>query len=410
MVISTQLHYLKNKMFMKKITTFLSLAICLSSQSVFAQDQVAVDSAAWQAITNLQQQVNYQKPGDSHFMVVGLTTFGFVNSSTKSGGATTTTNTMGDAFEFSPMLLWRQSKKVLLEFEPSYDGNTFGVNWADVSYFAAPGLIIRAGYFVLPFGIYNKRLAAGWINKMATDPVGTADLPPASDFGVEVEGGFPLLGTMKWSYDFSLTNGMQLLPDGRIQNAGITDNNNNKTFTGRLGLLPFSNSSFEIGVSTLFGNVGDANSAYTGAKTNMYAFDLSYVKKIKKCLLNVKGQYNIININDQNYINPADSSTYTFTNKTTSYFAQASLRPAYVSNKILKNFELSFRYANFTTPKNSAWEENTNETDFGLNYWLSWRSVIRVSYELINSTSANIGVSNGTANTNNVFIQYSTEF
>ncbi len=46
-----------------------------------------------------------------------------------------------------------------MEFEPSYSsGGGLGVNWADVSYFASPGLIIRAGYFVLPFGIYSKRL------------------------------------------------------------------------------------------------------------------------------------------------------------------------------------------------------------------------------------------------------------
>ena len=396
---------------MKKIQVLTALLLAgFGFNSVLAQDQVAVDSAAWQAITNLQQQVNYLKPGDSHFMVVGLTTFGFVNSSVKAGGVTTTSNTMGDAFEFSPMLLWRQGKKVLLEFEPSYDGNTLGVNWADVSYFAAPGLIIRAGYFVLPFGIYNKRLAAGWINKMASDPVGIADMPPASDFGIEVEGGFHA-GDTKWSYDISLTNGMQLLPDGRIQNAGITDNNNNKTITGRLGFLPFSNSSLEVGVSGLFGNIGDANSAYTGAKTDMYAFDLSYMKKIRKFLFNVKGQYNIINVNNQNYVNPSDSTqTYTYTNTTTSYFAQLSARPAYISNKILKNFELAFRFANFTTPKNSTWEENTNETDIGLNYWLSWRSVVRVTYEMINSNSANLGLSNGTANTNKLYVQFSTEF
>ena len=59
-----------------------------------------------------------------------------------------------------------------MEFEPSFADGTLGVNWADVSYYAAPGLIVRAGYLVLPFGMYNKRLAAGWIDKLATDPSG----------------------------------------------------------------------------------------------------------------------------------------------------------------------------------------------------------------------------------------------
>ena len=144
----------------------------------------------------------------------------------------------------SPMLIWRHSNNLLVEFEPSFDGNTIGVNWANISYFAAPGLVIHAGYFVVPFGIYNKKLAAGWIDKLAGDPNGL-DMP-GTDFGIGLSGGFPL-GDMKWSYDVSLTNGLQLLPDGELQNAGIVDNNKGKMVSGRFSLLPFSNSCLEIG-------------------------------------------------------------------------------------------------------------------------------------------------------------------
>src|SRR5664279_5466983 len=286
---------------MKKSKFLLALAFYLFlltpiGNHLFAQDKV-VDSALLDRITELEKQSASRKSGDDHFMVAGLATFGFVanTTTTTSGGISQKSKTNSfpdvDHFEFSPLFLWRHGSKFLLEFEPSFDGFSLGVNWADVSYFVAPGLILRAGYLVTPFGTYSKRLAAGWIDKLPTDPTGVADYPPTTDFGVEAEGGFPI-GSMKWNYDISLTNGLQLLSDGELQTAGVVDNNINKTVTARLGLLPISNSSLEIGVSGMFGTVGDAGSPYENAKSQSYAADLNYVKLFNPILVNIKGQYN----------------------------------------------------------------------------------------------------------------------
>src|SRR5665213_3395397 len=384
----------------------LTIGLLVSINIAKAQ-QTTVDSALLDRVSALEQQVADQKPGESHFMVAGLATFGFVRSKTTftpAGGAcqSAKTNSLGDAdrYGLSPMLLWRHGTKFLVEFEPSFDGNSIGVNWANITYFAAPGLAIHAGYFVLPFGIYNKRLAAGWIDKIAPDPVGV-DLP-GTDFGVGVSGGLPL-GNMKWSYDLSLTNGLQLLPDGETQNAGIVDNNKNKTVTGRLALLPFSNSSLEIGVSGLYGGVADAGTNYNNANTSMYGADLSFVKNVAPFLINLKGQLSMIKVNSQNYIKPTDSSAYTFNNKTTSAFAQISIRPVTVTNKVLKNLELAFRYVNYSTPGNSLWGQNYDEEDIGLDYWLTWRTVVKLTYAKTHSVStANIaaGGTEGVTDTN----------
>jgi len=376
--------------------------------------QTTVDSALLDRVTELEKQSAYKKPGEDHFMVVGLATFGFVANKTTltSGGqgVATKTNSFGDAdhYEFSPMLLWRHGQKFLLEFEPSFDGNSLGVNWAAISYFALPGLIVRAGYFVLPFGTYNKRLAAGWIDKLATDPAGVADIPPASDFGVEIEGGLPL-GNMKWNYDISLTNGNQLLPDGEIQSAGIVDNNINKTLTGRIGLLPFSNSSLEIGVSGLVGKVGDVGSPYESAKTAMFAVDLNYVKMFNPILVNIKGQYNYVNVNKQSYVNPSDSSVYSFDNTTTSYFAQISLRPTGSSSKFVKNLEAAFRIGNFTTPSQSLWGQKSNSVEGALLYWLSWRTVFKLGYISSNANSTALGDPGTNTKSNSFIAQFSIQ-
>ncbi|MBN9384075.1 MAG: hypothetical protein J0H74_25215 [Chitinophagaceae bacterium] len=381
-----------------------------------AQRTTVVDSALLDRVAALEQQVADRRPGESHFMVTGLATFGFVRTKTTfkpvgEPAQTTKTNSLGDAgrYEFSPMLLWRHGTRWLLEFEPSFDGSSIGVNWANISYFAAPGITIRAGYFVLPFGIYNKRLAAGWINKVAPDPVGV-DLP-GSDFGIGLSGGLPL-GNMKWSYDISLTNGLQLLPDGELQGAGITDNNKNKTVCGRLSLLPVANSSLEIGVSGLYGGVADAGSNYNNANTTMYGADLNYVKSLDPLLFNIKGQYSRILVNKQQYVKPTDSSVYSFDNKSISAFAQISIRPVTASGKLIKNLELAFRYVRYNTPGNSTWGAKYNEEDIGLDYWMNWRTVLKFTYAWNRSLStANIsaGGTGGTTNMNSIYLQFSIE-
>ena len=132
-------------------------------------------------------RVDDHKRFDSHFMVGGLMTFGFNHTwnTTTSGGVSlkSKANSFGDVdrYEFSPMLLWRHGERMLIEFEPSFDGSGIGVNWACASYFAHPGVIIRAGFLVLPFGTYNKRLGAGWINKLVSDPVSVGNGPVSSD-------------------------------------------------------------------------------------------------------------------------------------------------------------------------------------------------------------------------------------
>lgn len=350
-------------------------------------------------------------------MVVGLTTFGFFNTKTvnTAGGVSVTskTNSLGDAsdYEFSPMLLWRHGDKFLMSFEPSFNNDGLSVNWADITYFAAPGLIFRAGYLVIPFGIYNKRLAAGWINKFATDPIGIPDIPPNTDYGVEVMGGFPL-GTMKWSYDIALTNGMQLLPDGELQGTGINDINLNKTISGRLGLLPFSNSSLELGVSGIYGNVAAPGSGYVNANTSMFAGDLSFVKTFSPILINVKAQYDLIKVNRQNFIGQNDTSMYSFDNTTKNGFVQVSARPTGSGKAWLRDFELAYRYGNLTTPSGSLWGSKNDESDIALDYWFSWRSVLKLTYEFNNSNSTTnpaVGPNTGNTKTNTWYVQFSIQ-
>jgi len=391
---------------------------------VAASPVVAQDSTDNAAATAEIPATTIKEP-ESHFMMVGLVTFGYVDQRVTNtlGGMKTSSrdNSLGDAdrYEFSPMFLWRHGDKLLMEFEPSFDGANLGVNWADVAYFVRPGLIIKGGYLVLPFGTYNKRLAAGWINKLPSDPIGT-DIA-GSDFGVELEGGLPL-GNMKFSYDVSISNGLQLNNDGTISGVGINAAGNGKTVCGRVGLLPFSNSSLEIGLSGLYGALatpagatfGNTNPTSTkGPYVSMYAIDLNYVKTLSPVQVNLKAQYSATMVDAANYLNPNDSTqTYTFNNVTTAAFGQVSVRPVQAKG-IARNFELAYRYVNYTAPKNSTWGQNYNESDISLDYWLSWRTVLKAGYEIIrtNGTSSEaIAGAQGSTDINRLIIQFSTEF
>ena len=421
---------MKTNKTLTKILLFAVFAFLKANNST-AQDMPGADNS------DISKQVASLKSGDGHFMMVGLVTFGFINQSTTNsfGGVkvfSDKSNSLGDAdrFEFSPMFLWRHGDRLLAEFEPSWDGNQIGVNWADISYYVAPGLIVRGGYIVLPFGTYTKRLAAGWINKLPSDPIGT-DMA-GSDFGVEVQGGFPL-GNMKWSYDVALSNGFQLnsspfvtdpaiLP-GTLSGVGINAINNGKTVTGRLALLPLSNSSLEIGVSGLYGNVATqqdtffttANPTATkGPMVNMYAVDFNFVRIVNPVQINIKAQYSAEMISGAYYIDPTTNIPYTFTNNTSTYFGQLSVRPSKSKSKILRNCEVAFRYVNYTSPKQSTWGMNYNEVDLSLDYWLSWRTVLKIGYENIKSDGTtsqfkSSGLDGSSTGINRLIIQFATE-
>jgi len=392
------------------------LVICIILQHSLKAQQTVVDSSLLERVTELEKQASYITPREDHFMVVGVATMGFATHKSTNSlngiSATNKTNSFPDAdnFEFSPMLLWRHGDKFLLEFEPSFNNNGISVNWADVSYFAAPNLIIRAGYFVLPFGTYAKREAAGWINKLARDPMGIAHMTP-TDYGVEIEGGLPL-GNMKMNYDIALTNGNQLNSDGTLTSGNIVDNNNNKTFTTRVGLLPFSNSSLEIGLSGMFGKVGDQGTNVQNRTGNLYAMDLNYVKNFSPILINIKSQYNLQEIEKADYISPVDSTqTYTFTNQTTAFFAQCSIRPVGLKN-FLKNFELAGRYTTYNTPANSTYGMNQHSTTIGLAYWITWRTVFKISYDAYTGTSTgskSLNAYSGITKTNTLYLQFSIQ-
>ena len=299
---------------------------------------------------------------------------------------------------FSPIFLVKLSDKLMFETELEFvfeDGELETVlEYANIMYSLNDYMTVRAGKFLLPYGTFTERLHPSWINKLSTAPLGFGHdgIVPSSGIGIELRGAFTAGGS-KFNYSLYSTNGPKL-NDGSDEpdEAGILhfdnyeDNNKNKSFGGRIGFLPFTDSSTELGFSFLNSKVGDADSDYEDVGANLIAYDFSFVKKVNPLggVIDIKAQYNKSVVDDAEYIelHEGEEEEYTFDNSSDSFYAQLSYRPSMSGSDFLKNIEIVGRYSELNTPEGAEWESNINQTAFGLNYWLSWRSAIKINYQI----------------------------
>ncbi len=301
---------------------------------------------------------------------------------------------------FNPIFLWQPHKNIIIEaeMETEIEGTETKIDmgYANASFFLNKYLTVRTGKFISPFGIFQDRLHPSWINKLPTVPVGTGEdelgVGPTSEIGIDFRGGIPL-GSSKMNYSVFFSNGAQLITDpadpdkqGTLLYGSVETINKKFTAGGRLGLLPFSNSSLEIGFSYRNGNVGDKNSVYKSVGSQMYALDLTYVKQLDfiKGMFDVKAQWNKVNVDKAEYIDPDDptgATLYTFDNKRNSVFAQAAYRPSMSQSKFLKKTEIVFRYAGFNPPDGAKDLEKIKQYTYGINYWINWRTAVKLAYQ-----------------------------
>ena len=371
---------------MKKKIIMPLVCSLLFSTAILSQDynKDLIDSL-------VQSKVQAAVARDSKFLISGYTSvtarFSKVQSSFSNIGLV-------------PILLWKPNKNILVEseLEISLAGRetNLELGYADVSFFLNKYLTVRAGKFISPFGIFQDRLHPSWINKLPTFPVGTGEdklgVGPTSEVGIDFRGAVPL-GPSKMNYSIFLAYGAQLITDptdpskqGTLTYGNSEAISKKLTVGGRVGFLPLSNSSLEVGFSYRNGNVGDKNSAFKTVGTQIYALDLTYVKQLDfiKGLFDVKAQWNKANVDKAEYIDAGDSTgntTYTFDNKRSSFFAQAAYRPTMSQSKFLKKTEIVFRYAGFTPPDGAQDLNKIKQYTYGLNYWINWRTAVKLAYQ-----------------------------
>jgi hypothetical protein len=395
---------------MKKLITII--AIVVFGHTIYGQTYNTFET---DSITDSEPF----KPSKTQFMIRG---YGHTGLNTISNDEATESSYVGSAF--APIFLFKHSDRLMFEAELEFEleGNELEVKleYADVMYVLNKNMTVRAGKFLLPFGTFMERFHPAWINRLPTRPLGFGHdgIAPSSGIGVELRGAFDL-GGPKLNYSVYSTNGPRL-KDGseEPEEAGMLlfqnyeDNNNSKAFGGRIGLLPFADSSTEIGFSTYSTNgSGAADSVYEDVGAFLYAIDFAFVKQIPALsgVVDIKGQYNNSDVDDATYTEvheDGDEEEYTFDNKSNSFYTQLSYRPTMASSDFMKKLELVGRYSNLNAPEGAEWEEQSDQYAFGLNYWLTWRSVIKVAYQ----TTESVGGHDGGGTTNGFFVHWAIGF
>lgn len=339
---------------------------------------------------------------------------------------------------FNPLFIFKHGDRLLFESELEFtfeDGELeIGFEYANMSYLLNDYMTIRMGKMLLPFGTFIERLHPSWVNKFANAPLGFGHggIAPASGIGVELRGAIPV-GSMKVTYSGYVTNGPRLNsgldedgnpeePDeaGQLLFNNFEDNNNKKGYGARLAILPFSNSALEIGGSIYGGAVGNRNDPlYSGVGAMLYAVDLSFVRQVGavKGIIDIKGQYNLTNVDEATYFEPEDDGAgnitlepYTFENSSNAYYGQISYRPTMAGNDVVKNFEIAYRYSVFNGPEGAEWEQEAKQWSVALNYYINWRTLFKLSYQSTNQAGGH-GVAEGESiQTDGIFIHWALGF
>ena len=306
-------------------------------------------------------------------------------------------NQFGDV-NFKPIFLWKVSDKLFIEAEPEFETGggslDIGLEYANMVYIVNPYLTLHAGRFLPKFGAYRGRMGEAFINRFSTDPVGFGDggIGAMNEVGVGAQGGFGV-GSAKINYELYIANGSQILTDpdnaGQFEYEAYAANNSSKAVGGRLGILPFSNSSLEIGFSFQTKNkTGEKGTPYENVGVNMQAIDLNYWGHLTgiQSDLRVTGEWKHQKVDNAVYYT-ADSSSYTFNNSPSAYYIAASIRPSHVTNEFLRNLELAARYSEFKRPADAPWGgDNTNRFALSLDYWLKWNTVLKLTYQTEKNT------------------------
>jgi hypothetical protein len=309
----------------------------------------------------------------------------------------------------NPVFLWKLTDKMIFEGEVEFqnrnphpngyavgEGLEIELEYCNIGYIINDYMILRAGTFFSTMGVFEDWHHQRITNKMVSRPlgIGHGGLESGTDLGFNLRGAVPM-GSAKMNYSIDLTSGPKLRLEedveegthaGQLEWEGITDNNMNKAIGGRLGFLPFSNSSLEIGVSAQTSKIGDANSIYKDVKARYFGADLCYNKDIEgiKGTIVFRSQYagqKIDRVYYEKVPTNVTDTTYTFDNKASAWFGQLSYRPTQSLNKTLRKFEIAGRYGGLDNPKGSKWGVDKTQFALTLDYWIAWNAVVKLAYE-----------------------------
>ena len=329
---------------------------------------------------------NSPKPGTESFLLAG------------SGSAIYSTSKDGNSFAPLTLALMPLVKindrlflesGVKMEVNETTDGMEFGIEQLNLHYRINPWMSFHIGKFASPWGNVLDMFGEGFVSRFATTPIGLSDdgMAPTDEVGFGLQGGFQA-GYSKMLYDLYVANGPQLITDdpsmlGHTTYDFLVDNNKNKAIGGKVGILPFSNSSLQLDVfGQTASNLGDPGTKYQNVSSNSFGADLNYYHIFSPILVRIMGQYEETKTSNISYA-VSDSGSTTFNNQGNSWYVAGTIRPTGSSSKVISNLELGARYVKYSPPAGAPWGgPPETQTTINLTYYFSWDCPVNLSYDL----------------------------
>lgn len=305
----------------------------------------------------------------------------------------------------SPVILYSMGSDILfeteLEFGLSGQVTTTSLEYAQIDYLGFERVVVIAGKFLLPFGVFSERLHPTWINKMPTAPVlyghahgGVVEgamLPVLSDAGLMVRYNQPM--SDDWTLDVSAwvsqgpvlvseeaegdehvddhagagKRGSMVAASGAAEidvplvgfGIAFNDNNENKMLGGRIGFV--HGPDFEVYVSGFH--------AMYDPENFLDFFGGNLAMELRRGPLELRGEAILLS---QEVLT---EDGFEFMNST-GYYLQAARRIA--------AFEPVVRWGHILESKimDEVVRSEKKLLAFGLNYWMSATIPLKAAYEI----------------------------
>lgn len=282
-----------------------------------------------------------------------------------------------DMYHFNPIFLYQIEDNILasaeLEFE--HGGDEIAVEYAQIDYLWNDYVTITAGKFLVPFGVFNRRLHPGWISKVPGRPLSNYKIVPTgwTETGLMFSGAFSAgENGGRVNYAAYVGNGLEGAAGASIRDLRRADsrdkNTNNKAIGGRLGIVPMAGVEFGVsGFTCDYSEDRDSTLDIT-----FIGFDAEYHYQD---LFELRGEYNQAKQDQM-----TDSS---ITKK--GFYVQAALKLSAFDQDLLMPMELAVRYStqDFGTDASKITEISPT-----FNYYLSSSTVFRLSYRIVGETGA----------------------
>ena len=348
-------------------------------------------SASKEEIQRIEQKVaiasEWRQPNTLIHMA-GYADVGYSDAEAEDGSFTVGT--------FSPIFHFQYRDIVMLESELEVeigaDGETeTKLEYLTVDWFLNDYMTLVGGKFLSPIGQFRQNLHPSWINKMASAPPGFGHdgAAPVSDVGFQLRGGVPI-GSIRTNYALYASNGPELKAEMEVEDGEIefeldgveaegfgTDIDGEKTYGGRLGVIPFAG--LELGFSAATGSatvtsIEDGDSSLLSGEGvrdyDVVGADFSWQFQG----LNLRGEFVKTKVGADNGFGIAASEGAEW--KT--WYTQGAYR--FDQSK----WELVARYTDFDSPHSS---QDQQQWAFGANYLITNNFIGKMTYEFNDGTS-----------------------